>query len=161
MEWYLHNKWAAKLGIDETISQGVNSLVDDIGDEDLAEEFKREKERYEAEILEKKDIAKGNSALGAVISYHNKGHEPERNLTTDSKIYAEIRREFLKDKGEDYIKAWYLHHHLDYLDEEYQPRSDIEELQEEHRQKYPQTFSGYIQEFLNQHQEELAKDLAK
>lgn len=159
MKWKLHNKWAGKLGIDEEISQGVNSLIDDIGEEELAAEFKQRKGEYEAKVLDRKGVAKGNSALGLVVALHDDKHDAGRKITTDSKIYAEIQLEFLRDKGKDHVMAWYLHHYLDYIDEMWESRKGIEVLLDEYEQKYPHICSQQIADFLIDHKKALTRDL--
>lgn len=160
MEWDLHNKWAAKLGIDEQTSKGINSLVDNIGEEELAIEFKQRKGEYEAKVLDRKGEAKGNSALGLVVALHDDKHDAGRKITTDSKIYAEIQLEFLKDKGKDHVTAWYLHNYLDYIDEMWNSGKGIKVLLNEYQQKYPHICSQQIADFLIDHEEELAADMS-
>ena len=50
-------------------------------------------------------------AYGIVTQFHLIRHDSGR----DKEYTREIQLKFLHQKGEEYIKAWYLHHILDYM----------------------------------------------
>lgn len=159
MNWEDHNRWAKKLGISESIANGVNSLIDG-GDEELSHEFNRNKGSLVSEAMENQEVSsRRNSAFEVIIGNNVEKHDAARNLTTDSKIYADVQLRFLQQKGEDYVTAWFLHHHLDYISEEQNSGKHLVRLLREHQTKYPQTFSQDIANFLIKHNKELIQEL--
>ena len=158
MDWERHNAWARKLDIPTSVAIGVNSLIDG-GDEDLSREFEQEKDRLADKVLKQRETAKRDSAMVAIVAYHVDEHDAARKITTDSNIHSAVQLRFLQEKGDEYVTAWYLHHHLDYLWEERSSGKQVQELLAEHKQTYPQTYSADIVDFLLDHEAALKDEL--
>lgn len=105
------------------------------------------------------------SAFGIIAENHIvescDTHEPERRKTTDNVLFAKHKLEFLRGKSKEHLKAWYLHHHLDILAENYERSRDIEEIMDYHKNEYPHTYSEEIRNYLMKHNTELERDLVK
>ena len=102
-EWEIHNKWAGRIGISNETSNFVNALIDFPKD---CQEFK--------DFCEKDPDARifisGRPTRGTIFSFIT--HDLGRN-----KEYARgIQLKFLSRKGDDYIRAYYLHQILDYIE---------------------------------------------
>jgi len=83
--WSIHNKWAEKIGISEKVSDFVNRLID-VPEE--CEEFTEDQRKiYRIE------------------------HDSGRKRKTV--MYVQLNS--LRKKGSEFIKAWFLHHALDYV----------------------------------------------
>lgn len=101
-EWEIHNKWAKRVGIAAGVSDFVNLLID----------FPQKCQEF-LDFCDREPDAriytKGRPTHMTVAS--SIGHDSGRN-----KNYArEIQLSFLRRKGREYVKAWYLHHILDYI----------------------------------------------
>ncbi|HEC76120.1 MAG TPA: hypothetical protein ENI33_02530 [Thermoplasmatales archaeon] len=105
MIWKLHNKYAKKLGVSEEKSNYVNRIVDNIN---LPLEY--------VEYVKKSVRSlKGKTAFPYVVADYmiNRGHDAGRRAAKE--ITSKIQLDFLAQKGEEYVKAWYLHHALDII----------------------------------------------
>ena len=104
--WDVHVKWALRMNIPRDVANYVNSVIDCSRYEcpqDFIEFLLREFER---------DVARYR--VGPIISYvERKAHDISRK----NKTFQVLELKFLvKYKGDlSYVKAWYLHHLLDYL----------------------------------------------
>lgn len=101
-KWEIHNKWAEQMGISKEASDFINLLID----------FPQQCREF-VDFCEKDPDARIYSkgkptrmTIGPFI-----GHDSGRHNKSD----REIQVKFLGQKGAEYIKAWYLHHILDYI----------------------------------------------
>jgi hypothetical protein len=159
MEWKDHDTWAEKLGIPTEISREVNNLVDALNTEEgLYAEFEQNKKELSDSAIDEK--ASGNTALESVLAVNMGSHDASQKKTTDAKMEASAKLEFLQQKGDKHVRAWYLHHYLDYLNEKSEPGDTVEGLLNKYRRdKFPQIHSKEIEEFLLTHADELAPEL--
>ncbi|MCW3131074.1 MAG: hypothetical protein N2V75_13400 [Methanophagales archaeon] len=92
-KWEIHNKWAEKMGITNEISNFVNHLSD------FPEGCKEFMEFCECE---------GGEILLQLVKAHD--------FRMIMKIPKYLQVVFLRrQKGSEYVKAWYLHYVLDYI----------------------------------------------
>lgn len=163
MDWKNHDKWAQKLGISKGVSRYVNNLID------VIREGKTLPREYTDFVNKESRKFAGQSkrrvgALAMVIELETLKHDSGRRKRTSGKIASEIQLKFLKNKGEDFMKAWYLHHALDYLNDNKDlirdiPTESIETLFSKYQKNRPVTFSKEIIGFLKDNIQELKKDL--
>ncbi|VUT24557.1 MAG: hypothetical protein MOIL_00571 [Candidatus Methanolliviera sp. GoM_oil] len=162
MKWKDHDRWAQKLGISKEVYRYVNNLIDAIaGGKTLPQEYIDFVHKESIRIAETEGSEKRAGILPIILSQETLKHDSARSRRTSGAIASDIQLKFLKGKGEDYVKAWYLHHALDYLyDRRYDGKS-IESLFIKYEENRPVTFSREIIEFLksNTNLEELKKDL--
>ena len=102
-EWAIHIKWAQRLGIPEEISSFVNFLSDF---PEKTQEFMEFCEREGGEIIMR------------LLRVHD--------FSTIMKIPKYLQVVFVRQKGSEYVKAWYLHYLLDYI--KMAPELSIEEI---------------------------------
>ncbi|MCD6214927.1 MAG: hypothetical protein J7J46_08150 [Candidatus Desulfofervidus sp.] len=102
-EWAIHIKWAQRLGIPEEISSFVNFLSDF---PEKTQEFMEFCEREGGEIIMR------------LLRVHD--------FNTIMKIPKYLQVVFVRQKGSEYVKAWYLHYLLDYI--KMAPELSIEEI---------------------------------
>ena len=102
-EWAIHIKWAQRLGIPEEISSFVNFLSDF---PEKTQEFMEFCEREGGEIIMR------------LLRVHD--------FNTIMKIPKYLQVVFVRQKGCEYVKAWYLHYLLDYI--KMAPELSIEEI---------------------------------
>ena len=102
-KWQIHDKWARKTGISEEVSNFVNRLID----------FPQECQEF-LDFCDREPDAriyiKGRPTRMSIGSFAR--HDSARTKERD----RNIQLKFLWQKGEEYIKAFYLHHILDYLE---------------------------------------------
>jgi len=91
-KWEIHDKWAEKLGVPKEISNFANQLSDF---PEQCQEFMEFCECRGGEII---------SHLVRICNF-------ERIM----KIPKYLQVVFLRQKGSEYLMAWYLHYTLDYL----------------------------------------------
>jgi hypothetical protein len=91
-KWEIHDKWAEKLGVPQAIAHFVNQLSDF---PEQCQEFKEFCERRGAEII----------------------MQLVQNCDFDRimKIPKYLQVVFAREKGSEYLTAWYLHYALDYI----------------------------------------------
>ena len=98
--WKIHNKWAVKVGIPREISNYVNRLID-----------------FPDKCPEFIDFCKEELGFGVwpfiniPLAKMAGGHDSGRRR----KIATYIQLSFLRQKGSEYVKCWYLHHALDFI----------------------------------------------
>ena len=102
-EWAIHIKWAQRLGIPDEISSFVNFLSD----------FP-EKTREFMVFCE----CEGGEIIMRLLRVHD--------FDTIMKIPKYLQVVFVRQKGSEYVKAWYLHYLLDYI--KMAPELSIEEI---------------------------------
>ncbi len=102
--WKIHNKWANELGISNDVASFVNGLID----------FPDKNQEY-------KDYCYGNPET---VILCGKKKTPTKTSIVDYDFhdsgrsnphYRKLQIDFLTQKGQSYITAWYLHQILDYL----------------------------------------------
>ena len=103
--WKVHDDWARKMGISQEISKCTNGIIDAQRLEDYPEDFA--KYVNEVKIPRPKDRVPWSLAdLLVIFGTHDFGKKDF--------LKREIFPFFVR-KGNDYVKAWYLHFILDYL----------------------------------------------
>ena len=154
-EWKIHNKWAEKMRISKEASIFVNGLID----------FPKDSQEFKG-FCEKDPDARifsgSRPTRGTIFSFiiHDLGRNKE---------YARrIQLKFLFQKGNDYIRAYYLHQILDYVDwwvrsypEEDLTTTDI--LEKKRLKKKigdPENEElQFVVDFVNQNSEKILKDI--
>ena len=91
-KWEVHNKWAEKMGLPEEITNFVNHLSDF---PDRTQEFKAFCER------------EGEGIILRLVRTHD--------FSTIMNIPKYLQLMFVRQKGNEYVTAWYLHYVLDYI----------------------------------------------
>ena len=91
-KWEVHDKWAEKLGLPEEITNFVNHLSDF---PDQSQEFMEFCER------------EGETIILRLVRTHD--------FSTIMKIPKYLQLVFARQKGSEYVTAWYLHYVLDYI----------------------------------------------
>jgi len=155
MRWKYHNKYAKKLGISEEISRYVNRIVDNINPP--SEYIRYVKNRVRS--------LKGKTAFPYVVADYmiNRGHDAGRRRAKE--ITSEIQLEFLRDKGEDYERAWYLHHTLDLIWDNEDLLEDVSKLESTLIKKlvqiYPERMKYYAEiiNFIRENKKALKRDI--
>ncbi|MFB6186862.1 MAG: hypothetical protein ABEI86_08360 [Halobacteriaceae archaeon] len=161
MKWEDHRKWARKLSIPDQISHYVDRTIDVPDKSNLPEEY-REGVKASAEAIQAEKGAENcNTALSLVIANEILSHDSGRQKATRGDLVAESQLRFLRQKGEDYVMAWYLHHHLDYLSVQIESGENLVDLIKEYKNEYPETHSLEIEQFLIEEKNELSSDLEK
>jgi hypothetical protein len=100
--WSIHIKWSRKMGIPDDIAEDVNRIIDARRLEDYPEDFAEY--MYRIEFPQPKGRKPFLLADFLVIF----GTHDFRKIKKE--VFPYFRR-----KGEVYVRAWYLHHILDYL----------------------------------------------
>ncbi|MBA7596248.1 hypothetical protein ES703_03218 [subsurface metagenome] len=100
--WYIHDKWAQRMGIPKEVSEYVNGLID----------FPQKCQEFLVFCEEDPDArvySKGRPTRVNVGQFvvHDSGRREA--------FARELQLKFLSQKGNDYVTAWYLHHVLDYM----------------------------------------------
>lgn len=105
-KWAIHEKWTTKLGISPEVSKYMQRAIDSKGPNDdliiMPEDFVKH-------CNDRKIIWAGHKNL-AISDLITNMHDRARN-----KIVQEEDLRFLISKGENYVKAYYIHFILDYL----------------------------------------------
>jgi len=114
-EWKIHNKWAEKLGIPKEISNFVNRLID----------FPEESQEF-MEFCNREDEKPRTGRRKCVVTLPYRTTVGKHDSGRRRKTAAYLQLRFLRQKGSEYVEAWYLHHILDYI--ESAPILSIEEI---------------------------------
>jgi len=154
--WQVHDKWALKMGIPKEVSKYTNRVIDAKKLEDHPKNFLEYAYRKEFPRLKGK---KPFSLADFLVIF------PPHDFR---KLKKEVLPYF-RIKGEDYVKAWYLHLILDYLVKLKDWMKNTGESIEDCIDKYQKNKAVTIPEteellievmsFLKGNTEELAKDL--
>jgi hypothetical protein len=134
-KWEIHNKWAEKMGITKEISNFVNHLSD------FPERSKEFMEFCECE------------AEGIILQLV-KAHDFRMIM----KIPKYLQVVFLqRQKGSEYVKAWYLHYVLDYI--KMAPALSPEEVLKRTEDRFGRCLElELIKEFVKENTEEILED---
>ncbi len=112
-KWCVHKDWDSKLGTPCEVSDYMQRAIDSKGPSDknivMPEDFVKHCE-------EKKIIWSGHKNLAIVDLAYNLHDRAKAGGKTIRKIIQAEDLKFLLAKGDDYVKAYYLHFILDYLD---------------------------------------------
>lgn len=100
--WKIHIKWSRKMGIPDDIAEHTNRVIDAWKLEDYPEDFLRYV--YGKEYPQPKG-KKPISLAELLIGFG----------THDLRKLKKCVLPYFRMKGKDYVRAWYLHHILDYL----------------------------------------------
>jgi hypothetical protein len=101
--WRIHNKWAEKLAVGQEASELVNLLID----------FPTKCQEYVTFCETGNDarvFSKGKPTT--MTSLLLERHDSARSRT----VLRDVQLRFLRQKGAMYVRAWYLHQMLDYLE---------------------------------------------
>jgi hypothetical protein len=105
--WSIHKKWDLKLGIPFEVSDYIQKAIDSKGSSDkkipMPEDFKQH--------TEDRKLQRSRGKNFAIADLNSNLHDRAK----DKVIQAEDLK-FLLNKGTDYVKSYYLHFILDYLD---------------------------------------------
>lgn len=164
-EWEIHDKWAQKKesGISKEVSTYINNLIDALKEgTTLPREYLDFVEKESRRIAEQSKRNVG--VIAELIRSETLKHDSGRKKGRIGKIAGEVQLKFLETKGREYVKAWYLHHTLDYLDDNRGlikdvPSESVETLFIKYQKNKPVTFSREIIDFLKNNIQELKKDL--
>lgn len=159
MNWDDHIRWAKKFGISEDAADYVNRIIDCSETEQLPDEYLQSIQDAAETIATERGATRGNSALDRVIAADTMGHDSGRRKPTRGDLAAECTVQHLHQKGGDFVDAWYLHHHLDYLYEHRATDNDLEDLITRYGTEYPEAHSTAVETFLLDHVDALADDL--
>jgi hypothetical protein len=134
-KWEIHDKWAERMGISGEISNFVNHLSD----------FPEETQEF-MEFCEREG--------GEIILQLVKAHDFRMIM----KIPKYLQVVFLqRQKGSEYVKAWYLHYVLDYI--KMAPALTPEEVIKRTEDRFePCKELEIIKEFVMENAEEIVED---
>ena len=111
--WKIHKKWDLKLGTPGEVSDYMQRIIDSKGPSDknivMPEDFVKHCEEQKIILSKHKNI----SIVDLAHNLHDRGKAGGKTI---QKIIQQEDLKFLLAKGDDYVKAYYLHFILDYLD---------------------------------------------
>jgi len=96
-------KWSRKMGIPDDVGEDVNRIIDAWKLEDYPEDFLR----YVYRTIYPQPKGRKPISLAALMDMFKSIH--------DLRKFKKEALPYFRMKGEDYVRAWYLHHLLDYL----------------------------------------------
>jgi hypothetical protein len=158
MDWSSHDRWAEKLGVPGDVSREVNEIIDAVeGGKKVSQEYR--------ELLEQcssKEYADSSGSAFDIVAanYSARKHDASRGSTTGGDVAANLHRCAMTRMGDDYLKAWRLHHCLDYLSERGGSDNRLTELLPQYQDEYPVIHSDEITEFVRDHRSELAGEVS-
>ncbi|MEM0202939.1 MAG: hypothetical protein QXO16_00415 [Archaeoglobaceae archaeon] len=145
--WEIHNKWAEKIGISTDVSNYVNRMID-FPEQDP--EFLRFCDDWDKEVLQSK--RRRNVVCIPITEVVGK-----HDVSRQRKTAAYIQLEFLRRKGKEYVRAWYLHHALDYI--ERAPLLTVEEVLERlEKRTQPDPELEEVKRFVKDNSREILKN---
>lgn len=100
--WKIHIKWTKKMGIPDDIAEYTNRVIDAWKLEDYPEDFLRYVGKEYPQPKGKKSIS-----LAELLNMFKPIH--------DLRKFKKWVLPYFRMKGKDHVRAWYLHHILDYL----------------------------------------------
>ena len=162
--WIIHNKWVLRMGISKEVSEYINRAIDNVS---MPEDFR--------EYIEKRRIPRsrgGNISIMDAVSLQGRSlHDLGRGDKEKVKFIKEPILLFLSRKGKDYVKVWYLHFILDYLNSKQlrdwmkNTGESIEDCINKYQKNKAVTVSGTeeqlieVMDFLKRNTQELQEDL--
>ena len=157
-EWFMHDRFAIRMGSSQIISESINRLIDFPWDHDDFSRFylSKQKPTLIKTVKNLFKIKNDNDLIRKVIT-----HDGGRT----SKNTMRIQHEFLKSFNDlNYISTWFLHHFLDYIEgvgEDYHKDEVLRRINDR--------FSGSsnlfleiqndVSEFVNNHYEEISFEI--
>lgn len=155
-KWEVHMKWSKRMGIPDDVAEYTNRLIDARTLEDYPEDFSK--------WINKVEFPRPKGRMPFSLA--------DLLVTFGTHDVRKMKREILpyfQRKGEDYVKAWYLHLILDYLVKLKDWRKNTGESIEDCIDKYqknkavttPETeeLLSEVMNFLKGNSEELAEDV--
>ena len=160
MEWEAHDRWASMFGISGEVSREVNEIIDAVRQgEKVSSEYERHLEDCSSLVITDRP-RRGNSALDLVVTdYAKRRHDVSRGSKTRDKLAAKVHKCAMRRMGDEYLKAWYLHHTLDYFSENASPDNEFGQMFEAYRENHPEPYSREVEDFLISMRDELDRDL--
>lgn len=176
-KWEIHNKWAERMGISTEISNHVNSLIDfpekcseylDFCTDIIkwSDYYEERSSKWPFKERAFKDLNSLQSWLRSLrksnpswfLKLLQIGHDTSRSKKAQG-LQAHIQLKFLHSRGTEYIKAWYMHHILDYV-EKVADTFSLEEIFERlnNRIRPCHEFST-VKDFVRNHWGEILRDL--
>lgn len=159
MNWTAHQRWAARFEIDATAARYVNRIVDIEDEDQLPAEYTQAVADSADQIAATRGAKHGNSALSRVITKETQGHDAGRRKPTRGTLVAECILSHLSQKGDDFVAAWYLHHHLDYLWEQRTSGDNLHQVLDRYPEEYPEAHAQQIEELLRAYTDTLRAEL--
>jgi hypothetical protein len=104
--WRIHKKWDLKLGIPSEVSEYVQKAIDSKG---LSDNKIPMPEDFKLHTVDRK-LQRSRGKNFAIADLRSNLHDRARD-----KVIQTEDLKFLLNKGTDYVKAYYLHFILDYL----------------------------------------------
>ena len=157
-KWKIHDKWAGQMGISKEVSDYVNRLVDfpekcpDFLD--FAANSANWSE-FPSSWLHKANLKDLRSDPNIFCKLLHIGHDTGRS----NEIATYIQLKFMRHKGNEYVKAWYLHHVLDYVEKVvsiFPPEEIWKRLEERTEPCYE---FNTVKSFVRNHWEDILQDL--
>ncbi|MDZ7730607.1 MAG: hypothetical protein U5K37_06345 [Natrialbaceae archaeon] len=137
MKWQDHERWARKLGISSDVATFVNRVIDVSTRSDLPGEYLDMLHKQAEYLVAERGPTTGNSMLPQIIVKEAINHDAGRQKKTRGDLSAEVVQKVLQQKGDDYLRAWYLHHFLDYVWEHRTTERSLSELTTEYEREIP------------------------
>jgi hypothetical protein len=105
--WKIHEKWALRLGIPIKVVKYVNKFIDNPQSfPDFLIFCSKKAEEWRIKSKSRKAVL--TQVLATTVAKHDAGRH--------RRTAAYLQLEFLSRMDTSYVKAWYLHHALDYLE---------------------------------------------
>lgn len=105
--WAIHKEWDAKLGIPSKVSDYMQKAIDSKGPCDkkipMPEDFRKH--------TEERKLPRSRGSNFSIADLHTNLHDRAKD-----KVIQREDLKFLSMKGEEYVRAYYLHFILDYLE---------------------------------------------
>ena len=160
MDWDAHERWAERLGIDREVAGYVNRIIDVDSKDDLPADCCQDIKRWNQMKAARDGAKSGNSALSLVMNHYTMNrHDGGQGSRTADRMTGKAIRYHLRKQGPEYIAAYYLHHHLDFLSEHRSDSGSIEGLLERHKHSSSYPYHETIAEKLRTHSKALGTEL--
>lgn len=100
--WKIHIKWSKKIGIPDDVGENTNRIIDARKLEDYPEDFLR----YIYRTIYPQPKGREPISLAKLLDMFKPIH--------DLRKFKKEVLPYFRMKGRNYVRAWYLHHILDY-----------------------------------------------
>jgi len=111
-KWAVHNKWVCKMGIPEEVAKYMQPAIDSKGPSDkiivMPADFAKHCQEPKIPLAGHKDCG--------LMDFGNLHDRGKLSGTVVHKMVQQEDLKFLVLKGNDHVRAYYLHFILDYLD---------------------------------------------
>lgn len=133
-KWDIHDKWAERMGLPKEVATFVNHLSDF---PDQSHEFR--------DFCE----CEGEDIISQLVS--------TRDFSMIMKIPKYLQLVFMRQKGSEYVTAWYLHYVLDYI--RMAPALTVEEILKRTKDRFePCQELELIKQFVMKNAAEIVRD---